>query len=117
MVPPTYTSPLTLSVDCGGGSIKSAVCAPDGTLVTPPTITPTHYPFAPVDLVTLVAKLITDSPVQVDRITVGNGKRGDITKRLQDEFFKIIRAERPAPGGADWLTVVGGGTAESTSAK
>ncbi len=53
----------------------------------------------------------------VDRITVGNGKRGDITKRLQDEFFKIIRAERPAPGGADWLTVVGGGTAESTSAK
>ncbi len=71
MVPPTYTSPLTLSVDCGGGSIKSAVCAPDGTLVTPPTITPTHYPFAPVDLVTLVAKLITDSPVQVDRITVG----------------------------------------------
>ncbi|MGB7070736.1 MAG: branched-chain amino acid transaminase [Pyrinomonadaceae bacterium] len=43
----------------------------------------------------------------VDRITVGPGKRGEITKRLQDEFFKIIRAERPAPGNADWLTFVG----------
>lgn len=43
----------------------------------------------------------------VDRITVGSGKRGDVTKRLQDEFFKIIFAERPAPNGADWLTFVG----------
>ncbi len=43
----------------------------------------------------------------VDRITVGAGKRGEVTKRLQDEFFKIIFAERPAPFGADWLTFVG----------
>lgn len=42
----------------------------------------------------------------VDRITVGEGKRGPITKALQDEFFKIIMAERPAPGGANWLTFV-----------
>lgn len=42
----------------------------------------------------------------VDKITVGSGKRGDVTKRLQDEFFKIIFAERPAPFGADWLTFV-----------
>jgi len=42
----------------------------------------------------------------VDRITVGPGKRGDVTERLQDEFFKVIRAERPAPFGADWLTFV-----------
>lgn len=40
----------------------------------------------------------------VDRITVGEGKRGPITATLQEEFFKIIRAERPAPDGADWLT-------------
>ena len=26
----------------------------------------------------------------VDRITVGAGHRGEVTKRLQDEFFKII---------------------------
>jgi hypothetical protein len=25
---------------------------------------------------------------------------------LQDEFFKIIRAERPAPDNAPWLTFV-----------
>ena len=42
----------------------------------------------------------------VDRITVGSGKRGPVTKVLQDEFFKIIDATRPAPFGADWLTFV-----------
>ncbi|MGB7210215.1 MAG: branched-chain amino acid transaminase [Pyrinomonadaceae bacterium] len=47
------------------------------------------------------------SPIRsVDRITVGSGKRGEMTKRLQDEFFKIVLAERPAPYGADWLTLV-----------
>ncbi|MEO7674245.1 MAG: branched-chain amino acid transaminase [Pyrinomonadaceae bacterium] len=47
------------------------------------------------------------SPIRsVDRIPVGSGKRGEMTKRLQDEFFKIIVAERPAPNGADWLTFV-----------
>lgn len=47
------------------------------------------------------------SPIRsVDRITVGSGKRGELTKRLQDEFFKIVLAERPAPNGADWLTFV-----------
>lgn len=42
----------------------------------------------------------------VDRITVGAGRRGEITKLIQDEFFKVIRAERPAPSGADWLTYI-----------
>lgn len=42
----------------------------------------------------------------VDRITVGSGKRGEITAKLQEEFFKVIMAERPAPFGADWLTFV-----------
>jgi len=42
----------------------------------------------------------------IDRITVGPGKRGDVTKRLQEEFFKIIEAKRPAPNGAEWLTFV-----------
>ncbi len=30
----------------------------------------------------------------VDHITIGEGKRGEITKKLQEEFFKIIRGER-----------------------
>jgi branched-chain amino acid aminotransferase len=42
----------------------------------------------------------------VDRITIGAGKRGEITKVLQDRFFEIIRGERPAPNNAPWLTYV-----------
>ena len=32
----------------------------------------------------------------VDHIKVGSGKRGPITKAIQDEFFAIIDARRPA---------------------
>jgi branched-chain amino acid aminotransferase len=42
----------------------------------------------------------------IDRITVGPGKRGEMTKLLQEEFFKIIEAKRPAPLNAPWLTFV-----------
>ena len=42
----------------------------------------------------------------IDKITVGSGKRGDMTKLLQEEFFKIIDATRPAPFGAEWLTFI-----------
>lgn len=45
----------------------------------------------------------------VDRITVGSGRRGEITAMLQHEFFKVIHGERPAPFGADWLTPVESG--------
>lgn len=51
----------------------------------------------------------------VDRITVGSGRCGPITKRLQEEFFKIILAERPAPFGADWLTFVHGAGEKKTA--
>lgn len=45
------------------------------------------------------------SPIRsVDRITIGSGKRGDVTKRLQEEFFAIIEGRRPAPKNAPWLT-------------
>ena len=52
----------------------------------------------------------------VDRITVGAGKRGPMTERLQEEFFKVIRAERPAPFGANWLTFVGDANEKKTVA-
>ncbi len=42
----------------------------------------------------------------VDRITVGTGKRGEITKQLQDVFFDVIHGKRPAPENAPWLTYV-----------
>ncbi len=57
------------------------------------------------------------SPIRsVDRITVGSGKRGEITRRLQEEFFKIVLAERPAPDGQQWLTFVNEAGAEQTVA-
>jgi len=40
----------------------------------------------------------------VDRITVGQGGRGQITEKIQKAFFEITKGERPAPG--DWLTYV-----------
>lgn len=42
----------------------------------------------------------------VDRITIGEGKRGEITKKLQDVFFDVITGEKPAPNNAPWLTYV-----------
>lgn len=40
----------------------------------------------------------------VDRITIGSGSRGPITKAVQDEFFGITSGERPDKHG--WLTLV-----------
>ena len=40
----------------------------------------------------------------VDKITVGGGKRGPITERLQKEFNALIRAEKP--DRHNWLTFV-----------
>lgn len=40
----------------------------------------------------------------VDRITIGSGSRGPITKQVQDEFFAITSGERPDKYG--WLTHV-----------
>jgi branched-chain amino acid aminotransferase len=40
----------------------------------------------------------------VDRITVGNGARGEITAAIQKAFFEITKGERKAPG--DWLTYI-----------
>jgi branched-chain amino acid aminotransferase len=40
----------------------------------------------------------------VDRITVGTGRRGEVTRRLQEVFFAITSGEREAPG--PWLTYV-----------
>ncbi|MCW5959610.1 MAG: branched-chain amino acid transaminase [Pyrinomonadaceae bacterium] len=51
----------------------------------------------------------------VDRITVGSGKRGEITKKLQDVFFDVIHGRRPAPNDAPWLTYVNEGSKKKTA--
>ncbi len=40
----------------------------------------------------------------IDRIKIGSGKRGPITKRLQDEFFALVTGEKP--DRHNWLTQV-----------
>src|SRR5436309_12365562 len=40
----------------------------------------------------------------VDKITIGTGKRGEVTRRIQEAFFQITSGERQAPG--EWLTFV-----------
>jgi branched-chain amino acid aminotransferase len=52
----------------------------------------------------------------IDKITVGAGRRGEITAALQDEFFNVILAEKSAPNGADWLTFVGATSEKKTAA-
>ena len=45
------------------------------------------------------------SPIaSVDKIQVGNGQRGPITKALQEAFFATVRGESPDRHG--WLTLV-----------
>jgi len=44
----------------------------------------------------------------VDRITIGAGRRGPITKRLQDEFFAILSGAKP--DRHNWLTPVAAGS-------
>ena len=41
----------------------------------------------------------------IDRIKIGGGKRGPITKRLQDEFFALVTGEKP--DRHNWLYPVG----------
>ena len=53
---------------------------------------------------------------KVDRITVGSGMRGEITKKLQDEFFAVIHGKRPAPDNAPWLTFVDEAAEKKTAA-
>jgi branched-chain amino acid aminotransferase len=48
------------------------------------------------------------TPVRsIDRITIGKGGRGPITKRLQEEFFAVVEGRKPDRHG--WLTHVPSG--------
>jgi branched-chain amino acid aminotransferase len=44
----------------------------------------------------------------VDKITIGNGKRGPVTEAIQRTFFDVVRGEIPDTHG--WLTYVDQGT-------
>jgi branched-chain amino acid aminotransferase len=40
----------------------------------------------------------------IDKIRIGEGRRGPITKQLQEEFFAVTSGKKEAPG--DWLAFV-----------
>jgi branched-chain amino acid aminotransferase len=45
------------------------------------------------------------TPVRsIDRITIGAGRRGPITEKIQSEFFGIVEGKKPDTHG--WLTPV-----------
>jgi branched-chain amino acid aminotransferase len=41
----------------------------------------------------------------IDRVKIGMGARGPITKRIQDEFFALVEGKKP--DRHNWLTPVG----------
>lgn len=44
------------------------------------------------------------SVVGIDRLAVGDGRRGPVTAALQDRYFALVRGGEPSP--EDWLTLV-----------
>lgn len=67
------------------------------------------------DEVFLVGTAVEVTPVRsVDRIPVGNGAVGPVTRRLQQAFFAVVKGEAPDTRG--WLTYVPAAEAEGASA-
>lgn len=70
----SISGPLTLSVDCGGGSLKAAVCAPDGTLVSSARKIAVTYPFTVtmwLESIGLLLDEATAAGLVVSRLSVG----------------------------------------------
>jgi len=61
-----------------------------------------------------VGTAVEITPIRsVDRIVIGNGKRGPIAEAIQQAFFGIINGE--LPDAHNWLTYVYGEPAAATS--
>ena len=113
------------------GSGENVFVVRDGALITPPlansvlpgitrdtVITLAHDLGIPVreepipremlyiaDEVFFVGTATEIAPIRsVDKIKIGAGRRGPLTKRLQDEFFGILKGTKPDRYG--WLTLV-----------
>ncbi|MBI3429992.1 MAG: ROK family protein [Actinobacteria bacterium] len=66
----TSLEPMTLSIDCGGLSLKASVLDSAGTLHAQPISIPTPYPLSPERLIQAIEDLSKNLP-RFDRITVG----------------------------------------------
>jgi branched-chain amino acid aminotransferase len=64
------------------------------------------------DEVFLTGSAAEVSPVRsIDKIKIGNGRRGPVTKMIQDEFFAVVTGEKEDRHG--WLTPVYAGEPEA----
>lgn len=63
-------SPITLSVDCGGGGIKASALNSAGTMIASPVRTATPYPLPPELLIEVIVSLQERLP-PAERVTVG----------------------------------------------
>lgn len=63
-------TPITLSVDCGGGGIKASVLDAAGTMIAQPVRSSTPYPLPPELLIQVIGDLAGKLPA-ADRVTVG----------------------------------------------
>jgi len=61
---------MTLSIDCGGLSIKASVLDEAGTMHANPIAVPTPYPLSPEKLLQTISEIAAQLP-KADRITVG----------------------------------------------
>ena len=61
---------MTLSIDCGGLSIKASVLDNEGTMHAPAVAEPTPYPLSPTRLIEVFNSLAAQLP-KADRVTVG----------------------------------------------
>jgi polyphosphate glucokinase len=64
------SSLMTLSIDCGGLSIKASVLDNEGTMHAPAVAEPTPYPLSPTRLIEVFNSLASQLP-KADRVTVG----------------------------------------------
>jgi len=98
------TPPLSSSILAGITRASVMTLAPELGLKVREEIMPREMLYAAEELF-YAGTAVEISPIaSVDRIPVGTGERGPITKVLQDAFFGIVRGEVPDRHG--WLTPV-----------
>jgi branched-chain amino acid aminotransferase len=98
------TPPLTSSILAGITRDTTLALARDLGIPVRETVIPREMLYL-ADEAFFTGTAVEISPItSVDRITVGGGERGPITKRLQDAYFGVLRGELPDTHG--WLTPV-----------
>jgi branched-chain amino acid aminotransferase len=109
-----YTPPSTASILTGITRDSVMRLAKDASMEVVERAVPREMLYI-ADEIFLTGTAAEITPVRsVDRITVGSGQRGPITKRLQDAFFGLFSGSTPDQWG--WLDPIGGPAAGRAAA-